>query len=56
MKIKFCPKCLSKNVEWRDSRMGAAEGNLVCNECGFYNIFFPEANNEKELKKLEKQI
>lgn len=43
-KIRFCPKCKSENVEWNDSRMGAAEGNWVCNDCKFYNIVFPIKN------------
>ncbi len=48
---RFCPKCKSDNVEWKDSRLGAGEqGNWLCNKCGFHNVVFPI---KRELNKVK---
>ncbi|MCA9487934.1 MAG: hypothetical protein KC516_03150 [Nanoarchaeota archaeon] len=50
MMKRFCPRCKSTSVEWRDSRFGAGEGNWVCFDCGFYNIVFPERESQNSIK------
>jgi len=57
-KIKFCPKCKSKDVEIRMST-GIIFGmpqQWRCNKCGYMNYVFPEmeVGNEKNKTKKSK--
>ena len=50
MKIKFCPKCESKNVELKMTAL-TAKGKPAewhCKNCFFHNIVFPEKEAESE--------
>jgi transposase-like protein len=51
MKIKFCPKCGSKNIKLV---IGGKMGMYECKDCGFRGSVFPEAEKNKKPKKKEK--
>ena len=49
MRIKFCPKCKSTEVELS---IGGLTGLLECKKCGFSSPIFPEKEiNETKAKK-----
>ena len=54
IKIRFCPKCKSENVEMNATPLSAVAGinpGWICNKCGFNSLEFPE----KELKLNKKK-
>lgn len=57
-KVRFCPKCLSTNIKPDLSSIAIGRGSIFnqyqCLNCGYTEIFFPEAT-EEEYKKLKKQ-
>jgi transposase-like protein len=45
MKIKYCPKCKSTDIEYKPSVDQAAFGfppKFKCKNCGYESIAFPE--------------
>ena len=49
MRVKFCPKCKSKEIELF---VGGKIGLWECKKCGFRSAIFPE--KEIKLKKKKK--
>lgn len=41
MEKRFCPKCESENVAWRNPQAGPEFGAWICNDCGFSSREFP---------------
>ena len=55
---RFCPKCKSENVIWKDNNIYGTTGVWVCLDCGFYNQIFPikeKLNSLMKIKKWKKQ-
>lgn len=54
-KIRFCPKCKSKNVQINIT-LGAAFGfpqQWRCNKCGFKSYDFPEMEVDEKGKEIK---
>ncbi|MBU2475310.1 MAG: hypothetical protein KKC38_02245 [Nanoarchaeota archaeon] len=53
-KIRFCPKCGSKDVDTIYSVLSYMVGfeRMVCNKCGYQGMFFPECY-EEEYRKIK---
>jgi hypothetical protein len=45
---KICPKCESEDVRFEDVKVDEIKGNWICNECGFFDVDFPEKEGEKK--------
>ena len=56
MKVKFCPKCKSSNIEKELNVLLAvgAPQKWICKECGYYGLMFPEIN-EKNINKIRRE-
>ena len=58
-KIRFCPKCLSAKIRPDLSATAIGRGSIFnqykCLNCGYTEIFFPEAD-EKEYKKIKNEF
>ena len=58
-KVRFCPKCGSKDVE-RDVSVQSYGGGTIfnqfkCNKCGYEGQFFPECY-EDDYKMIKKEM
>jgi len=51
MKIKYCPKCKSTNIELDPTALQSATAipqSHRCENCGFESIAFPEKETDKQ--------
>ena len=56
-KVRFCPKCGSKDIEMIPIalRFIAGTDRRRCKKCGYQGMFFPECY-EEEYKEIKKNI
>ncbi len=51
--IKFCPNCKSENVAIDGALIEVSAGAMVCKDCGYRDINFPEKVTTTKTKKSE---